>query len=125
MQGSKAAFYAFVVKLGKYFYLDYYPAGFINNTSADDFFAAHYVPMHRIYRVTFNGDHSFDLQQLDGGFLENLIKNKKIRLGHEVTNDGSYVITAPTEELQQYLVKYSEVPEAYEKDNTESYNKIN
>jgi hypothetical protein len=122
---TKTTHYAFLVKLGKYYYLDYYPAGLTENQSADGFFTAHYIPMHSIYRVKFNGDHSFDLQQLDGGYLENLIKNKKIRLRHEVTEDGSYVITAPTEELQQYLVKYSDVPEAYGNDNNETYNKIN
>jgi hypothetical protein len=122
---TTSAYYAFLVKLGNYYYLDYYPAGLKENQSADEFFTAHYIPMHSIYRVNFNGDLSFDLQQLDGGYLENLIRNKKIRLRHEVTNDGNYVITAPTTELQQYLVKYSDVPEAYSNDNKESYNRIN
>lgn len=122
---TSSTYYAFLVKLGKYYYLDYYPAGLKENESADEFFAAHYIPMHSIYRVNFNGNLSFDLQQLDGGYLENLIRNKKIRLRHEVTDDGNYVITAPTEELQQYLVKYSDVPEAYSNDNKESFNRIN
>lgn len=122
---TKSAQYAFLLKLGKYYYLDYYPAGLKENKSPDGFFTSHYIPMHSIYRLKFNGDFSFDLQQLDGGYLENLIKNKKIRLRHEVTADGSYVITAPTEELQQYLVKYSDVPEAYGKDNNETYTKLN
>ena len=122
---SKSTHYAFMVKLGKYYYMDYYPAGLEENQSADEFFTAHYIPMHSIYRVTFNGNRSFELQQLDGGYLENLIRNKKIRLRHEVTDDGNYLITAPTEELQQYLVKYSDVPEAYSKDNSESYDKVN
>lgn len=122
---TSSTYYAFLVKLGKYYYLDYYPAGPKANQSAGEFFAAHYIPMHSIYRVKFNGDLSFDLQQLDGGYLENLIRNKKIRLRHEVTDDGDYVITAPTEELQQYLVKYSDVPEAYSNDNNESYTRIN
>ena len=122
---TMSAYYAFLVKLGKYYYLDYYPAGVKDNLSANGFFTAHFTPMHSIYRVKFNGDLSFNLQQLDGGYLENLIRNKKIRLRHEVTEDGSYVITAPTEELQQYLVKYSDVPEAYGNDNNETYNKIN
>ncbi|MEP7371847.1 MAG: hypothetical protein ABI675_00575 [Chitinophagaceae bacterium] len=122
---TRSTYYAFLVKLGKYYYLDYYPSGLKENQSADEFFAAHYIPMHSIYRVKFNGNLSFDLQQLDGGYLEKLIRNKKIRLRHEVTDDGNYVITAPTEELQQYLIKYSDVPEAYSKDNSESYNRIN
>ena len=122
---AKSSYYVFLVKLGKYYYLDYYPAGLKENQSADEFFAIHYIPMHSIYRVKFNGNLSFDLQQLDGGYLENLIRNKKIRIRHEVTDDGNYVITAPTEDLQQYLIKYSDVPEAYSNDNRESYNKIN
>ena len=55
----------------------------------------------------------------------NLIKNKKIGIRHEVTEDGNYVITAPTEDLQKYIIKYSEVPEAYNKDNSATYSKMN
>ena len=73
----------------------------------------------------FKNDSSFDIQQLDAGYLENLIKNKKIRISHEVTEDGNYVITAPTEELQKYIIKYSDTPEAYSKDNNASYFKMN
>jgi len=58
-------------------------------------------------------------------YCENLIKNKKIRISHEVTEDGNYVITAPTEELQKYIIKYSDTPEAYSKDNNASYSKMN
>jgi hypothetical protein len=38
--------------------------------------------------------------------------------------DGGILITAPTEELQQYLIKYSDVPEAYNNDNNDNYTKI-
>lgn len=116
---------AFMVKLGKYYYMDYYPVGVRENSPVDEFFVAHYIPMHSIYRIKFTNNYSFDIQQLDGGYLENLIKNKKIRIRHEVTEDGDYVITAPTEELQKYIVKYSDTPEAYNNDNSASYNKIN
>ena len=121
----KKANFAFMVKLGKYYYLDYYPAGVKQTGPVDEFFAAHYIPMHSIYRIRFTTNNSFDIQQLDAGYLENLIRNKKIRIRHEVTEDGSYVITAPTEELQKYIVKYSDIPEAYSNDNSASYNKIN
>lgn len=119
---TEATQYAFLVRLGKYYYLDYYPAGAKETTN--DFFAAHYIPMHSIYRIKFTGNRSFEIQQLDAGYLENLIRNKQVRLRHEVTDDGDYVITAPTEELQQYIIKYSDVPEAYEGDNSNSYTRI-
>ena len=117
--------YAFMVKLGKYYYMDFYPVGAKEVDNEEKFFAAHYIPMHSIYRIRFKDDHSFDIQQLDAGYLENLIKNKKIRISHEVTEDGNYVITAPTEELQKYIIKYSDTPEAYSKDNNASYSKMN
>lgn len=117
--------YAFMVKLGKYYYMDYYAAGINKNESADVFFASHYVPMHSIYRIKFTDNRSFDIQQLDGGYLEKLIRNKQVRIRHEVTGDGDFLITAPTEELQQYLIKYSDVPEAYSNDNSATYTKIN
>ena len=121
----KSKQYAFLVKLGKYYYMDFYPAGLKGNRMQDEFFATHFVPMHSIYRIRFKNSHSFDIQQLDAKYLETLIRNKKIRIKHEVTEDGGYVITAPTEELQKYIVKYSDIPEAYSGDNSSSYNKIN
>jgi len=121
----KSTFYAFMVKLGKYYYMDYYPSGIDKNESVDEFFAAHYVAMHSIYRIRFTDNLSFDIQQLDAGYLEKLIRNKQVRIRHEVTDDGDYLITAPTEELQQYLIKYSDVPEAYSNDNSATYKKIN
>jgi hypothetical protein len=124
-QGNiKSTSYAFMVKLGKYYYMDYYPASEKERQSADHFFAAHYTAMHAIFRIQFKNDHSFDIQRLDGGYLEKLIKNKQIRIKHEVMEDGDIFITAPTGELQQYLIKYSDVPEAYSSDNSDNYTKI-
>ena len=120
----KSTNYAFMVKLGKYYYMDYYPASEKERRSADNFFAAHYIPMHSIYRIEFKNNNSFNVQRLDGGYLEKLIKNKQIRIRHEVMEDGGIFITAPTEELQQYLIKYSDVPEAYSNDNNDNYTKI-
>ena len=125
-QGNiESTLYAFMVKLGKYYYMDYYPIGIKETEKAGDFFAAHYIPMHSIYRIKFTARNSFDLQQLDAGYLESLVKNKQIRIRHEIMDDSSFVITAPTKELQQYLIKYSDVPAAYNSDNSASYNRIN
>jgi hypothetical protein len=124
-QGNmRSTYYAFMIKLGKYYYMDYYPASEKERRSADNFFAAHYIPMHSIYRIEFKSNNSFNVQRLDGGYLEKLIKNKQIRIKHEVMEDGGILITASTEELQQYLIKYSEVPEAYNNDNDDNYTRI-
>ncbi|MCW3116184.1 MAG: hypothetical protein JWM28_266 [Chitinophagaceae bacterium] len=121
----ESVYFAFLVKLGKYYYLDYYPAGGKKRETADAFFKAHFIPMHGIYRIDFSSAGSFEIKQLDAGYLEKLIKNKQIRIQHAKLDDGGYFITAPTEQLQQYLIKYSDVPEAYGNNNPSFYTKIN
>ncbi|MES1218858.1 MAG: hypothetical protein ABUT20_25355 [Bacteroidota bacterium] len=122
---AESFYYVFLVKLGKYYYLDYYPADTKDSSQSDAFFKAHYIPMHSIYRIDFGADGQFELKQLDGGYLEKLIKNKQIHIQHTTLDDGGYFITAPTEELQQYLIKYSDVPEAYDNSNSSEYKKLN
>jgi hypothetical protein len=125
-QGNlKSIYYAFLVKLGKYYYMDYYPTSTNEKKSADDFFAAHYIPMHNIYRIKFSSNRSFEIQRFDAGYMEKLIRNRQVRIKHEVMEDGDFVITASTEELQQYLIKYSDTPEAYNEDNSFTYTKTN
>jgi hypothetical protein len=86
-----------------------------------DFYRSHYLKMHICYSIQFLKNDVFELKQFDEKFLRNLVENKKIRIPHEITNDGSFVVTASTEELQQYIMKYSDVPEAYYSDNTSIY----
>lgn len=121
---QEVKYYAFLTKLGKELYLDYYPCEDAHQQQYDGFYKQHLVKMHSFYRVRFNDDRSFEISQFGEGFLEELIKSKQIRIRHEIRFDGSYVITAPTEELQQYVIKYSDVPEAYYKDNNAIYTKF-
>jgi len=124
--GNKEAFYyAFLLRLGNNYYMDTYPSEFDETENADPFYKAHYIPLHAIYRVYFNNSNSFELKPLDGGYLEKLIRNKQIRIKHEVMPDGDYLVTAGTEELQQYLKKYGDVAEAYDQNNASIYKRIN
>ena len=84
----------------------------------DEFFGAHFVKMHTSYRVEIMNDRSFELSQLAEGYVTRLIDEKKIRIKHETYADDNIVITASTSELQQYLIKYSDEPEAYESEKT-------
>jgi acylphosphatase len=118
-------YYAFLVELDHHFYLDYYPADTRERASASAFVKSHYIPMHGVYRIDFSPDGSFQLKQLDAGFLEKLIKNKQIRLPYEELDDGGYFITASTTELQQYLIKYRDTPEAYGNNNPQLFSRTN
>jgi len=120
----KSKYYVFLVRLGNKYYIDYYPAETDKQNNYDGFFTGHFIKMHLFYNIHFVTNQALELKQFDKGFLEDLIKKKQIRIKHEIMDDGTYFITASTEELQQYLIKYSDVPKAYEEDII-TYSRIN
>jgi hypothetical protein len=109
---------AFLVRIGKYLYFDYYPAFKKEDQKIDELFGAHLVKMHTSYRVEILNNGNFELSQLDGSYVKSLIDQKKIRISHETSADDNIVITASTSELQRYLIKYSDEPEAYDSKKT-------
>ena len=116
--GDTKQYIAFLARIGKHLYFDYYPADKKEDRKIDDFFAVHFVKMHTSYRVEILKDGSFELTQLDEGYVRRLIEEKKIRISYEKDADDNTVITASTKELQQYLLKYGDEPSAYRSDKT-------
>jgi hypothetical protein len=117
-------YHAFLCRIGKDYFLDYYPAENPRQKTYNAFYKSLFTKMHSFYRVRFRDNNSFEIGQFDDTYLTNLIKQKQIRIQHEVRFDGTYLITAPTEELQQYVIKYSEVEEAYNSSTRSTYQKI-
>jgi len=109
---------AFLARIGKHLYFDYYPADKKEDRKLDEFFGVHFVKMHTSYRVEILKDGSFELSQLDGSYVKSLIDEKKIRISHETDADDNTIITASTKELQQYLLKYGDEPSAYRSEKT-------
>ena len=109
---------AFLARIGKHLYFDYFPADKKGDRKLDEFFGVHFVRMHTSYRVEILKDGSFELSQFDGSYVKSLIDEKKIRISHETDADDNTVITASTKELQQYLLKYGDEPSAYRSEKT-------
>jgi hypothetical protein len=109
---------AFLARIGKHLYFDYFPADNKDNKIIDEFFASHFVKMHTSYRVDISKEGSFELSQLDESYVTKLINEKKIRISHEKEANGNIVITASTDELQQYIIKYGDEPGAYRSEKT-------
>ena len=109
---------AFLARIGKHLYFDYYPADKKEDRKLDEFFGVHFVKMHTSYRVEILKDGSFELSQLDGSYVKSLIDEKKIRISHETDADDNTIITASTKELQHYLLKYGDEPSAYRSEKT-------
>ena len=109
---------AFLARIGKHLYFDYYPIDKKEDRKLDEFSGVHFVRMHTSYRVEILKDGSFELSQLDGSYVKSLIDEKKIRISHETDADDNTIITASTKELQQYLLKYGDEPSAYRSEKT-------
>ena len=109
---------AFLARVGKHLYFDYFPVDKKDNKTVDEFFVSHFVKMHTSYRVDISKDDSFELSQLDELYVNKLINEKKIRISHEKDANGNIIITASTDELQQYIIKYGDEPGAYRSEKT-------
>lgn len=110
---------AILAKIGDHLYFDYYPADKKSEQKLDEFFLAHYVKVHTSFKVDISSDGSFQLVQLDESYVTKLIEEKKVRISHEKNEDGDMmIVTASTQELQQYLIKYGNDPGAYRNEKT-------
>lgn len=109
---------AFLARIGKHLYFDYFPADKKDDNIGDEFFTSHFVKMHTSYRVEVFKGGGMELSQLDESYVTKLIDEKKIRINHERDVDNNIVITASTEELQQYIIKYGDDPSAYRSEKT-------
>jgi hypothetical protein len=109
-------------------FLDFYPE---KVESSSDMMAAHLVPMHTVARVEIAAGRVV-LRWYNEEWLIGLFKQNKIRIAHEKIpieggkiegHEYQVVLTASTEELQKFMLKYSDDPKAFSKDYTFVLNK--
>ena len=99
-------------KLKNAFYLDFEP--YVDENIGDNMAAMHFVPTHSVARVEFFGTNNLAFFWYDEEWLSSLFEQNRVKISHEVVSPGkssstkSYVLTASTEELQKFLLKYGE-----------------
>ena len=104
--------FVFLASIGKNYYLDFYPAELPSQKGVNSFYKDHFIKVHASYRIDFKDKDHFNMKRLDSDFLDKLISSNKINIRHEVV-DGNIVITAPTDELQKFIIQYSDNPKAF------------
>lgn len=104
--------FVFLASIGKNYYLDFYPAELPSQKDVNSFYKDHFIKAHQSYRIDFRDKDHFDMKRFDSDFLNKLISNNKINIRHKVV-DGKNVITAPTEELQKFIIQYTDNPKAF------------
>jgi hypothetical protein len=118
-----AQFSVHLFKIGARLFLDFYPE---EVESVNDLMASHLVPAHTVARVDLMQD-KMVIQWYNEEWLIGLFRQNKIRIAHEKvpleagkTGDDNYqvVLTASTSELQKFMLKYSDDPNAFKGDYT-------
>lgn len=118
-KGRKAAFEVHVIKLGKYYFMDFYPSDSYEETSPvvadvykmNDMQEIHLLPVHTFARMEITPT-ELKISMFDPDFLKKLLENRQIRIKHEETESG-FVLTASPEELQKFAEKYADEKAAF------------
>ncbi len=97
-----------LVKLGKYLFLDLYPEESELDESVSDI---HLVPTHSFWKVKIEKN-ALRLAFMDIEWLDEMIDANKVNIAH-VRLEERIVLTAPTEELQKFVLKYAEDSDAF------------
>lgn len=107
---TSSRFEAHLVKLGEYYFLDLFP----DEKHFDGFTILSrimMIPAHLFVKVELK-DEMLKLTMLDPEWFEELIEQDKSVISHQIAND-QYLLTASTDELQAFMLKYGEHDEAF------------
>jgi len=101
-----------VVRLEGLTFLDF----FIHEVKREeypDFFDLHTLPIHTFAKVTLEKD-TLHLNWLNPEWLSQLEKEKKLKIRYLKRSDD-ILLTAPSKDLQKFVIRYAGVPAAWEK----------
>lgn len=104
------AFYnVHLVQLEEYYFLDITP-----DISEATQILSYPYPLHSFYKLEFLPNGTMTIYIFDSDYLKELFEQRKIRIKHEYSEDNeTYVLTAPTNELQAFILKYADDPKAF------------
>jgi hypothetical protein len=109
--GETRKFTANLTKLGDEFFLDLYPDDEMKTKNS--LFEYHFLPVHTFAKIRIY-DNKFELYFFNSDLLTKALQQNTIRLKHESLQYYE-VITASTEELQQFVKKYAQRKDVFEK----------
>lgn len=117
--GLKAAFEVHIIRLGAYYFMDFYPTELDKESDPDvamvykmnSMEANHLLPVHTFAKLEVSAT-ELRISMFDPDFLKNLLERQQIRIKHEKTDSG-YVLTASPEDLQKFALKYANNKEAF------------
>ena len=120
---GSAVFKVHLFQLDNHLFLDFYPEDAV---CSNDLMSMHLVPMHTVARIELTAGRII-IRWYNEEWLIGLFKQNKIRIPHEKipyasgkVNDVDFqvILTASTDELQKFMLKYANDPNALKNDDT-------
>lgn len=114
---EEVVFLSHLFTLDDQLYFDFFPVTGTGNTMA--IFDMHMMPTHSIAKVQMLTDQEVHILWFNEEWLKLLFDENRIKISHEVVNDETqrdskaYVLTASTEELQKFILKFGKDPRAF------------
>jgi hypothetical protein len=109
---GEGMFEAHLLKLGEHLFLDLYPE---EPETGSEFYNMHVIPAHSFMRVSLEG-HVLRLAFFDLDWLKKNIEQGNVNIKHERRED-MIVLTASTEELQEFVLKHVEEAFKFEEES--------
>ena len=107
---SKQEFLVRVIELGGHYFLDFYVEEYLKENDLT-FFDLHLMPVHTFAKLELDGDDA-EIIWFSGAWLEDLIEQNRTHIRHE--NNGNHILlTAKPQELQEFVVRYVNAPDAF------------
>ncbi len=95
-----------LTKIGDHTYMDFKPLA-TEPRAREGLFSFNYIYGHTFARYQMD-EGRLILEFIDGQYIKDLIEKKRIRLKHEVIDNEDIVLTASTEELRAFILKYED-----------------
>ena len=125
-ENDTSYFHVHLFTLKGNYYLDFMPEE--EKNIGDKWASYHFIPTHSIARLEFISDHNISFFWFGEEWLENLFEQNKVRISHEYINtSGSYeqyILTAETDELQKFIVKFGSEIDYFENINFDSIRNV-
>jgi hypothetical protein len=123
-EGKVAVFFVHLFQLEGELYFDFLPLS--SNAPGIDLFDLHLLPTHSVAKVAMINKDEVLIKWFNEVWLTKLFEQNRIKIAHEVImdetpsdeEDKAYVLTASTEELQKFIIKYGNEDSAFDGDNT-------
>lgn len=117
-------FLAHLFLLNNELYFDFLPLSDGVEEESLSLFNLHLLPTHSIAKVAVVNKNEIQIKWFNEEWMQSLFDQNRIKISHEVIDempkeeDKMYILTASTEELQKFVVKYGSEDAAFDDSNT-------